>query len=557
MTDIRLIIAPDLIHCGVPQRLSDAIILNNKPKISLLSYFKTLFFDDNIIKAPTINSVQNSVNIYVKFTLLIRLYDRLLPVDTSTLPYITQLKGYLHDFLHNVTQPLFQKSLTNELNEYYIGITTFGLSLFANARSDAEEIEKVQIETLTEGNLTLKPISADGLETVLDDSYINAVSQVIGYDISKLIEKCSKEVPAQLGILTNEVRIMLSNKQLRMDGGYDYNCPSSTTDITHYGGFDSYIHKRFDKLTRFYNLNLAIVPLSKLRSVHLFEKELEVLDSDKSLFDQVWSGVASFVEKRQLKTATDKTLPVEYELSEVSLVYKDKYNSKNVSVSLTDKKMIKWYNESLNNADYKKYIIKLEQLDSAASTSESQTTLVRYALSPFLFNTMPAHKHEKEIILSTIHGDMNLEQYRAIGSALANIWNRGKKIAIKVFDYIKLGFEKSLHLVSSLIKKYNLTLDDVIMFLDQGPYYLTTLSKIRDWRHIAKMIILNILPNIIQSVYKSDPNTSVMNSTLISQAVALIREDRKRYESDSSRQLANLISADARNVPKFNISRSY
>ncbi|AAU08742.1 major outer capsid protein [Mal de Rio Cuarto virus] len=526
MADIRLDIAPDLIHNGVPQRLSDTIILNDRPKISILNHFNTLFLERNIIKAPHVASSSTTVNLYIKKDLLKRLHDRLATVETCTLPNITQLKEHIKNFFQNEQQPIFQTLINNEIGDEFIGVNTFGLSLFATSKSDAEQIERVQIETLTEGNITLKPFSSDGLEVILDDSYINLIVKTLGHDVQKLIEKCCKEVPAQLGILTDDVKVLINTGKLRIDGGYDYNCPSSTTDVTHYGGYDRFSRDVFELLNLFFNISLSIIPVAALKSVHVLEKELNRLDADKSLLEQTWSGVASFVESWKLKTKTKDDDKDELELTELSVV-KTTNDGISKPVSCSDKKFIEWYKRSFTQSDKSIQFRRTEQVEMAKNSSDI-IKKVKIHFPVQYFESVNYNGHEREVYVLTNKGDMTLDQYRKIGDVLNSIWKRGKTIAAQYFDYIRLGVEKAYHLSSVLMKKYNLTVDDIINFIDKGPSYLAGLDKIDDWSLISKLIITSILPNIIQAVYKTDPSNNVMNSVIISRANNLIKSDRDR-----------------------------
>ncbi|AAP57258.1 hypothetical protein [Fiji disease virus] len=555
MTSISLTIAPDLIHCGVPQRLSDTIILNDKPKITLLSYFDNIFTEANIIKAPKEHSVQSTVNIYVKLELLKRLYDRLQSVDTSTLPYISQIKEALRSFLHNDIQYVFTRIPDSEIDGNYVGVTTHGLSLFANAKNDAEEIERVQIDTPTEGNLTLKPISADGVEVVLDDSYINAVSKVIGPDVHKLIDKCCKEFPAHVGTILEEVKYCLILGKLRLAGGYDYNCPSSTTDVTRYGDFDKFRIKMFNKLTRFYNVSLALVPCNKLKMQYIFDSESEKINGDRTFLDQAWPAITSFIETHDLATKVKTDDPDTYVLKEVKSC---KINSSTKQATLVnlDGNKLEWYKNNIYNAKLEDGIVINRELYEKAADKSYIKYNVKVVFASYALQKIIDEKSDKSITVDTSAGEMTLDKYRAIANVLNSIWKRGKDMAIKYFDYIKMGIEKATHLSLNLMKKYNITLDDVVSFIEKGPGYLATLQKLNDYKLIAKIIICHILPTIIQCVYKSDPNSKIMNSTLITNAVNLIRQDTKRYESSTGRKDANLVTHDASSLPLIRIYKT-
>nr|ADI33220.1 coat protein [Rice black streaked dwarf virus] len=527
MADIRLDIAPDLIHNGVPQRLSDTIILNNRPTITLLSHFNNLFHELNIVKSPHVASSQTTVNLYIRKHLLTRLHDRLQTVETSTLPNITQLKDHIRSFFQNEHQPIFQTLTNNDLSEEFVGVTTFGLSLFATSKLDAEQIERVQIETLTEGNITLKPFSADGLEVILDDSYIGIVGKIPGLEVHKLLDKCCREVPAQMGILTDEVKLLMRTGKLRIDGGYDFNCPASTTDVTHYGGYDQFSRQMFERLNLFYNISLSIIPVSALKTVHLFEKELSVLDADKSLLEQTWSAVASFVETWQVKSKVKADDPDEYELTSLSTL-RTNYDGTSASSPFTDKKFIDWYIKTFSKTE-KGSSLRRNELEEKSATSTSTTVKkVKIHFSVQYFDEFKVNGHEKSVVVQTHKGEMTLDYYRKIGEVLSAIWKRGKSLAVPCFDYIKLGVEKAFHLAPVILKKYNLTIDDIINFIDKGPPYLAKLDKIDDWSLISKLIITSVLPNIIQAVYKTDPSNNVMNSVIISRANNLLKSDRDR-----------------------------
>nr|AJD20381.1 P10 [Southern rice black-streaked dwarf virus] len=527
MADIRLDIAPDLIHNGVPQRLSDTIILNNRPTITLLSHFNSLFHESNIVKSPHIASSQTTVNLYIRKHLLTRLHDRLQTVETSTLPNITQLKEHIQSYFRNEHQPIFQTLTNNNLSDEFLGVTTFGLSLFATSKLDAEQIERVQIETLTEGNVTLKPFSADGLEVILDDSYIGIIGKISGLEVHKLLDKCCREVPAQMGILTDEVKLLIRSGKLRIDGGYDFNCPASTTDVTHYGGYDQYSRQMFEKLNLFFNISLSIIPVSALKTIHVFEKELGALDADKSLLEQTWSGVSSFIETWKVKTKVKDEDQDEYELAGLSALRKG-VDGNSVSSPYNDKKFIEWYSKTFAKIEKGSSLRKTEIEDKNTSGTSNITKQVKIHFPVQYFDEVNSNGHEKSVTVITNKGEMSLESYRKIGEILSAIWKRGKALAAPCIDYIKLGVEKAYHLAPVIMKKYNLTIDDIIHFIEIGPSYLAKLDKIDDWSLIAKLIITSVLPNIIQAVYKTDPSNNVMNSVIISRANNLLKADRDR-----------------------------
>nr|AEB40351.1 p10 [Southern rice black-streaked dwarf virus] len=527
MADIRLDIAPDLIHNGVPQRLSDTIILNNRPTITLLSHFNSLFHESNIVKSPHIASSQTTVNLYIRKHLLTRLHDRLQTVETSTLPNITQLKEHIQSYFRNEHQPIFQTLTNNNLSDEFLGVTTFGLSLFATSKLDAEQIERVQIETLTEGNVTLKPFSADGLEVILDDSYIGIIGKISGLEVHKLLDKCCREVPAQMGILTDEVKLLIRSGKLRIDGGYDFNCPASTTDVTHYGGYDQYSRQMFEKLNLFFNISLSIIPVSALKTIHVFEKELGALDADKSLLEQTWSGVSSFIETCKVKTKVKDEDQDEYELAGLSALRKG-VDGNSVSSPYNDKKFIEWYSKTFAKIEKGSSLRKTEIEDKNTSGTSNITKQVKIHFPVQYFDEVKSNGHEKSVTVITNKGEMSLESYRKIGEILSAIWKRGKALAAPCIDYIKLGVEKAYHLAPVIMKKYNLTIDDIIHFIEIGPSYLAKLDKIDDWSLIAKLIITSVLPNIIQAVYKTDPSNNVMNSVIISRANNLLKADRDR-----------------------------
>nr|AJD20378.1 P10 [Southern rice black-streaked dwarf virus] len=527
MADIRLDIAPDLIHNGVPQRLSDTIILNNRPTITLLSHFNSLFHESNIVKSPHIASSQTTVNLYIRKHLLTRLHDRLQTVETSTLPNITQLKEHIQSYFRNEHQPIFQTLTNNNLSDEFLGVTTFGLSLFATSKLDAEQIERVQIETLTEGNVTLKPFSADGLEVILDDSYIGIIGKISGLEVHKLLDKCCREVPAQMGILTDEVKLLIRSGKLRIDGGYDFNCPASTTDVTHYGGYDQYSRQMFEKLNLFFNISLSIIPVSALKTIHVFEKELGALDADKSLLEQTWSGVSSFIETWKVKTKVKDEDQDEYELAGLSALRKG-VDGNSVSSPYNDKKFIEWYSKTFAKIEKGSSLRKTEIEDKNTSGTSNITKQVKIHFPVQYFDEVKPNGHEKSVTVITNKGEMSLESYRKIGEILSAIWKRGKALAAPCIDYIKLGVEKAYHLAPVIMKKYNLTIDDIIHFIEIGPSYLAKLDKIDDWSLIAKLIITSVLPNIIQAVYKTDPSNNVMNSVIISRANNLLKADRDR-----------------------------
>nr|AEK27177.1 putative capsid protein [Southern rice black-streaked dwarf virus] len=527
MADIRLDIAPDLIHNGVPQRLSDTIILNNRPTITLLSHFNSLFHESNIVKSPHIASSQTTVNLYIRKHLLTRLHDRLQTVETSTLPNITQLKEHIQSYFRNEHQPIFQTLTNNNLSDEFLGVTTFGLSLFATSKLDAEQIERVQIETLTEGNVTLKPFSADGLEVILDDSYIGIIGKISGLEVHKLLDKCCREVPAQMGILTDEVKLLIRSGKLRIDGGYDFNCPASTTDVTHYGGYDQYSRQMFEKLNLFFNISLSIIPVSALKTIHVFEKELSALDADKSLLEQTWSGVSSFIETWKVKTKAKDEDQDEYELTGLSALRKG-VDGNSVSSPYNDKKFIEWYSKTFAKIEKGSSLRKTEIEDKNTSGTSNITKQVKIHFPVQYFDEVKSNGHEKSVTVITNKGEMSLESYRKIGEILSAIWKRGKALAAPCIDYIKLGVEKAYHLAPVIMKKYNLTIDDIIHFIEIGPSYLAKLDKIDDWSLIAKLIITSVLPSIIQAVYKTDPSNNVMNSVIISRANNLLKADRDR-----------------------------
>nr|AEE81773.1 P10 protein [Rice black-streaked dwarf virus 2] len=527
MADIRLDIAPDLIHNGVPQRLSDTIILNNRPTITLLSHFNSLFHESNIVKSPHIASSQTTVNLYIRKHLLTRLHDRLQTVETSTLPNITQLKEHIQSYFRNEHQPIFQTLTNNNLSDEFLGVTTFGLSLFATSKLDAEQIERVQIETLTEGNVTLKPFSADGLEVILDDSYIGIIGKISGLEVHKLLDKCCREVPAQMGILTDEVKLLIRSGKLRIDGGYDFNCPASTTDVTHYGGYDQYSRQMFEKLNLFFNISLSIIPVSALKTIHVFEKELSALDADKSLLEQTWSGVSSFIETWKVKTKAKDEDQDEYELAGLSALRKG-VDGNSVSSPYNDKKFIEWYSKTFAKIEKGSSLRKTEIEDKDTSGTSNITKQAKIHFPVQYFDEVKSNGHEKSVTVITNKGEMSLESYRKIGEILSAIWKRGKALAAPCIDYIKLGVEKAYHLAPVIMKKYNLTIDDIIHFIEIGPSYLAKLDKIDDWSLIARLIITSVLPNIIQAVYKTDPSNNVMNSVIISRANNLLRADRDR-----------------------------
>nr|WLY62808.1 P8 [Oat sterile dwarf virus] len=561
MEDLHINVEPDLSHCGMSQRLSEQIILNDRPTINLLMHAELLFKPSEIIKCPTTNRDINEVTIHAKTSHLRRFHDRLSAYQLHLYPNLLEFR--------TVTTKLFESRIID--NNYFvevnqpsmIGFTRRFLALFAMAKVDVQQLENQIINTLTKGNLALKSISADGAEMILDSNYVNIVKNLLGNEIVNIIHDCQSDAPAEMGISTVETEQMIKDKTLRLDGGYDYNGLSVSTDITTYGNYNQLLIQMFMDLKSFFNLTITSVTVDKLAKMHVLPEELSVLDLTKSLIDQKWIGNTQFNTSTESKTPVGANVPgtsnsnpgiktddksksgtpspnsSKAEETEPAAEVVSDLKGKNKAGKSQVSPTVQWYQSIFNNPETAKYV----KLVDSNVLNESSGRLVEhqeYLISSMLFENLPLSDIENTIIIS--FGDrkserMTMAEYRSLSNTLNKIWKRGKDLVVKASDYLKIGLSKASHLADILEKKYNITLTDVYNFIMEGPSYFNDTAKWPSPNVTAKGVILNVIPAIIQSLYKEDESSVISNSELIRSLHQFIADDSKRLSEKNKTNL--------------------
>nr|URS73005.1 major outer capsid protein [Fijivirus sp.] len=481
----KLEVNPSFLTSGPVIRPGDNVILNQKNILLLRETFQQLLEYQNVVVIPNASGDPQAVSVQVKMDILEQLLDMFQGRDLSGYEHLSNFIDTVLEYVRTKRSTGFQ---VNGMKSNFVGLTRKIIGLMENAYNDVISMEDDLITTKVTGDLVLKPACAEGLDSILEENYIDTVHTNAKIDTNQILEDIMVKVPLEFGINTSKRNSLSHTKgnagKILVGGSVSQR---SIFEIGNLG--ERYSQLMLDSLGTF-GMIVGFIPIRTFDSVFLSSDELSALDPDKPLVCQNWKASATMTHAT-LATTGGKQFITDY----LSTPAKAKtLLSHNLDAALFYKV---YGGKSTTNTTLAEKVLKKKDRTAYDAMTADASTIPDFEItvSP---NTVKDLFEEAFLAnakwrLPNTSATMSTEQVKGIMDSIKKGWTRFRDFVIEHKELVDIGIKAACNqFAPHLNSKFGLTPADISTFVTDGP--AAFVNKKENWQTLCQAIGVNILP---------------------------------------------------------------
>ncbi|BAA05123.1 major outer capsid protein [Nilaparvata lugens reovirus] len=534
---LKISVNPALLTSGPIVRPGDNVISTQKNLLTFKRCFEEMFEYDNIIIIPQNSGDMNSVTIKIKTEIVEQLLNLFSGRDLTGYEHLSNFVACLKEYMTRISGTSVRNinpALGN--SNSFVALTRKIVGMVDEAYQDVINMEDDLITTKVEADMLLKPACAEGMDSLLEDEYVDLVHKKCNINTNTIISDLKTKLPTEFGFSPphDNNRFMSTTGKVLVGGSI------SQRSILELGKLGEMYSDTMINSLGSIGLLIAFVPVSAMRDIFISADELEQLYPDKSLIEQGWTA-GTTLSKSTITNATVqaslKALFSDKEKVKKLVMHNLNEHSAHLIFGASTDDTNKNLAHVLNDDQTAKY--------TALTAAKDDTTLrlgISNASADILNEDWTALAQWKTEFSSVL---LTTKQVKGIMDTLKKVWTRVSDFVVDNKEIVKLGVSAAYSKFGGKLKsKYGVDADHINSFIFEGP---TGLVGRNDWPLLAQQLSVSVLPGLGEYISKG-PLTQVFSSNIL-------HDKYERFLSKCKNQLRTGTQADNTLTRKYTLDR--